>query len=156
MAHRRGVLDGTDGRSERHPGLEFAGRFAPTPVQLSAVPTRPFCAAHRLRANLRPGRRPGLTHKEGPLSIALKAALLLSLSSLDWLGAVDRADMYSALIVDASDETTARRVLAAAYNDPAVTWGQWRDLKLDYMRSHGPPYFLAYSSEFAPVCEASR
>jgi len=83
-------------------------------------------------------------------------ALLISLAAWDWLGAVQRAEMYSALIVDAQSNDQARRVLVAAYHDPRVTFGQWTGLKLDYMRNHGPPIFLATSDAFAPVCEAPR
>lgn len=81
-------------------------------------------------------------------------ALLISLFAWDWLGAVERSDMYSALIVDAQTSEQARLVLVAAYNDPRVSFGQWSGLKSDYMRNHGPPYFLATSDQFSPVCEA--
>jgi hypothetical protein len=90
------------------------------------------------------------------VSGAATVALLLSLTAWDWLGGVSRAELYSALIVDAETSDQGRRILVAAYNDPRVTFGQWTDLKVDYMRNHGTPIFLAFSDAFAPVCEAPR
>jgi hypothetical protein len=63
-------------------------------------------------------------------------AVLIALALLDWPGLVPRADMYAALIVDARDAATAKRLFWAAYDDPNLHEGSENDLMIDLARNY--------------------
>jgi len=65
--------------------------------------------------------------------VSLVLALVLAL--VDWPGAIDRVDLYSALIVDARSKETQRALLRAAFVDPRVTAPQYHRLRFDALRN---------------------
>ena len=59
----------------------------------------------------------------------MKLALALALALVDWPGALERVDLYSALIVDARSEEVQAALLRAARLDARVTPPQWHWLR---------------------------
>jgi len=59
----------------------------------------------------------------------MKIALWLALTLADWPGAIDRVELYSALIADARSEDVQAALLRAARLDARVTPPQWHWLR---------------------------
>ena len=55
----------------------------------------------------------------------------------DQLGAVPRADLYLALIVDNKSKDSARLLMRAAIDDPSISDGQRRDIFDVLVENHG-------------------
>ena len=69
------------------------------------------------------------------LAAGALAALVPSQARADHLGAEERFDLYSALIVGAKDHDTQRALLVAAYGDRTVSFRAFRELLVDVRRN---------------------
>lgn len=56
----------------------------------------------------------------------------------DWPGAIDRQELYSALIVGAKSRATQQALLVASFHDPAISARGWHGLELDAARNRAP------------------
>ena len=56
---------------------------------------------------------------------------------MDYLGSVDRADLYIALLADAKSKPTAKLLLRAALEDPAIKDGEELDITIVFADNFG-------------------
>jgi len=54
--------------------------------------------------------------------------------ALDWPGALERVELYSALIVATPQDDVARTLLLAAQRDREISPAQWQMLRVDMQR----------------------
>jgi len=63
----------------------------------------------------------------------LAGAVVVAMA-LDWPGALERVELYSALIVATPQDDVARTLLLAAQRDREISPAQWQMLRVDMQR----------------------